>query len=329
MSVRLKPRHRSAAGFLSIGVVAFLVGPRTGIEPQWLAPVLPADLDAYVREQESLDQHLLPGHGAKIVWAGAPAVRTPLAIVYLHGFSADPHEVDPLVTDLGRELGANIFYARLTGHASDDPAALGSVSVNDWLEDTARAVTIGESIGDRIVLIGTSTGGTLAVWAATRDEAADRLAALILLSPNLGLHDRRSGLLLWPWGNVLVRMLLGPIHTPDTEFTPEQRLHWTTSYPSTVLLEVGALVHHVRSLEPGSLGVPALSLYSPEDQVVDADAIPKVLNSLSSQLLEIDTIDGVTSDKSHIIAGDLMSPNTTDVVHNRIVAFLDTIHVGR
>ena len=39
--------------------------------------------------------------------------------------------------------------------------------VNAWLNDLAEAVAIGREIGNRVIVIGTSTGGTLATFGAT------------------------------------------------------------------------------------------------------------------------------------------------------------------
>ena len=167
-----KKRLLTVGVVCALGLVA-LLGPRPDFEDRWIEPSLEADLDAYLSGSEAGVSDLRPGDGKVIEWIdpSSPSV-SPLSLVYLHGFSADRHEVDPLVGDLARELGANVFFTRLRGHGRDG-AAMGEVSVEDWLDDVAEAVRIGSYIGERVVLVGTSTGGTLALWAAARDEAAD------------------------------------------------------------------------------------------------------------------------------------------------------------
>jgi hypothetical protein len=49
---------------------------------------LPADLDGYLAAREGIIPGIVPGTEKRIVWAGQPGVRTPLAVVYIHGFSA-------------------------------------------------------------------------------------------------------------------------------------------------------------------------------------------------------------------------------------------------
>ena len=53
-------------------------------------------------------------------------------------------------------------------------------------------------LGETVVLIGTSTGGTLAMWAATREEAQDRLGAVVMLSPNYQPATVRRGSCCYP-----------------------------------------------------------------------------------------------------------------------------------
>ena len=59
--------------------------------------------------------------------------QTELALVYLHGFSASRQETAPLSEDLARQLGANLFVTRLSGHGRS-PQAMGEPSVRDWLQ---------------------------------------------------------------------------------------------------------------------------------------------------------------------------------------------------
>ena len=165
-------------------VLGGLLGPRERFEERWIEPDLRGDLDEYLAAAEAPILNLRPGEERGIVWID-PDIRsrTPLSLVYLHGFSADRHEVEPLVSELAAELGANAYFARLRGHGRDG-AAMTEATVEDWFADTSEAVAIGARIGERAVLIGTSTGGTLAAWAGGRQEVGTRLAAVVMISPN-------------------------------------------------------------------------------------------------------------------------------------------------
>ena len=307
---------------LALGV-AVALGPRPRVEAAWTEPEVGPDLEAWLAAREAAVANLRAGEAKAVVWADSMTrARTALALVYLHGFSADRHEVEPLVSELARDLGANAYFARLAGHGQNG-AAMADATVEDWLADAAEAVAIGADIGERVVLVGTSTGATLALWAAARPEAADRLGAVVLISPNLGLRDRASRLLLWPWGGLLGRVVVGR----ERCFVPKneaQALHWTACYPTRALLPMMALVAHVRSLDLGQVRAPTLVVYSSRDAVVDPSETESVLASLGGAGPMLFLVEDSGDPAHHVIAGDIMSPASTDAVRERILAFLQS-----
>jgi alpha-beta hydrolase superfamily lysophospholipase len=326
-----KPGVRVAVGgVILVGLlgVAFLVGPRAGFEDRWLEPDLPADLDAYLERSEASVPGVRPGAAKGIVWAD-PDTREPtrLALVYMHGFSADRQEVEPLVTELAGDLGANAYFTRLRGHGRDG-AAMGEATVEAWLDDTSEAVAIGAAIGDSVILVGTSTGGTLALWAATRPEADGRIASLVLVSPNLGVQDPTAPILLWPWGGAIARVVVGPERCFEPT-RPLQERHWTTCYPPRALLPMMALVDHIRSLEAGVLDVPTLVVYSSGDRIVDPAETQRVVERLSDGSAVMRAVEGAGDPDQHVIAGEIMSPETTEVVRSLALDFLEPLATGR
>jgi pimeloyl-ACP methyl ester carboxylesterase len=306
---------------LALALTVIVLGPRERFEPRWIEPDLPSDLDGYLGAREAGVRALRPGDARGIVWA-RPDTRavTPVSLVYLHGFAADRHEVEPLISDLADDLGANAYFARLTGHGRDG-AAMAEATAEDWLDDAAEAVAVGDRIGERIVLVGTSTGGTLALWAAARPEARDRIAALILISPNLGPRDERADMVLWPWGAFLANRIVGPEYCFETGSRAQAR-HSTPCFPSRALLPMMALVDAVRSLEAGVIEMPTLVLYSPEDTLVDPAAVVEVMGRLAGGALEFQVVEGVGDPARHVLAGDMMSPDTTGFVRTAILRFL-------
>lgn len=284
------------------------------VAPEW-------ELDRWLARGEGAVPGIRPGDGKEIVWAdpAAPS-HTPLAVVYLHGFSADRHEISPVAERVAAGLGANLFLTRLAGHGRDG-AAMAEAAAEDWLQDAEEAMAVGSRLGGRVVLMGTSTGGTLALWVAAQERWRDRLAALVLVSPNLGPRDGSSAVLLWPWGGVLARLAVGP----ERCFEPlnaEQARHWTTCYPTRALLPMMALVHHVRGLDPAAIRVPALVLYSPEDRVVDQRRTEALFPLLGSPRKELVAVEGSDDPSHHVLAGDIVSPATTDRVVEIVTAFI-------
>ena len=320
-----------AATLLLLAVVG-VAGPRPDVDDRWMEPRLPASgpelspaaLDEYLTATEAAVPDLRPGDAKGIVWADdeTPA-RTPASLVYLHGFSADRHEIEPVVSLLGASLGANVYFTRLTGHGRDG-AAMEAATAADWLDDTAEAVAVGAAIGERVVVIGTSTGGTLASWAAMRPESHGRIDALVLVSPNFQPKDRSSRVLLYPWGGTLARLLVGPERCFEPENDAQER-HWTTCYPTSSLLPMMALVEHVRTMSLEGWGVPTLLVYAPEDRVVDAQETERVLASLPGDLLRVHVVAETGDPASHVLAGDVLSPETNQELHDVIASFVRDI----
>lgn len=315
--------RRVAAAFLVLVLVAAL-GPRARAPADPIPlPEVGDDPDAWVASREAATPGLLPDEAATVTWLEPETrARTPLAVVYMHGFSADRHELDPVPRRVAEALGANLFHARLAGHGQD-PAlgALGRVTARDWLEDAAAAVAVGAAIGERVVLVGTSTGGTLAVWAASQPWA-DRLEALVLVSPNFAPAAPGVELILWPWGNLLVRLFAGPERCFEPA-NPAQARHWTTCYPSRALLPMMAVLDRVRGLPLENVRVPVLLLQSPDDEVVALGPALEAFGRMGSERKERVEVEAPGDPSHHVLAGDILSPGATEHVVEVMVRFLE------
>lgn len=313
-------RKGAAAAAVVTCSLIVLLGPRVDMDETVFPVEVPDDVDAWLAASEADVPGIRPGDGKAVVWAHSVGARTPLALVYLHGFSADRHELDPVPERLADSLGANLFFTRFTGHGRDG-AAMGEVEGGDWFQDVAEAVAVGRRLGDRVVLLGTSTGGTLATWAAGQPALKDDIAALILISPNFHPKDRMTRLLLWPWGGMLAKALLGPERCWEAH-NDEQERHWTTCYPTEVLLPMMGLVERVRTMRLGDVVAPTLVLYSGDDEVVDPGATMAVFGRLGALPKRLLPFHGSTDPSQHVLAGDIMSPDTNDAILAPILSFL-------
>lgn len=317
---------------LAIGAVIFALGPRTVVDEGSMLPVrpppeAPAELDRYLAEMEARLDDLTPETERRIFWADpqAPA-RTPLSLVYLHGFSATRQEVSPVAEDAARALGANLYMARLRGHGRPG-VALAQARAENWMEDAVEAMAIGERIGERVVLVGCSTGGTLAVWLSQwlGSEAAfgptkRPPAALVLLAPNFGAADPTARVLTWPWGEALTGRLLGETYTWEPA-NDGQRRFWTWSHPPRALVAMQALVDHVDRLPAAAPDLPALVIWSTRDQVVDTAAIERWVAANPQRRQPMPLTDDVHRG-NHVLAGRIMAPSRTARVTGAIVDFV-------
>ncbi|MEM1429036.1 MAG: alpha/beta fold hydrolase [Pseudomonadota bacterium] len=308
---------KGAAALLALLAVAVLLawwfGPR---EPADTAhsfdpAVLGEDLDAWLAAQEGQVTALRPGAEKRIVWAGAAGEATPLSVVYLHGFSASAEEIRPVPDLVAERLGANLYFARLAGHGRDGPA-MAEATVQDWVSDVAEAMAIGRRIGARVIVIGTSTGGTLAAHVPHDPALAERVAGIAFVSPNFGINHPAAPLLTWPWARQWAPALFGA----ERSFAPvneRHALHWTTRYPSVAVLPMAALVGSAIGLDHRSARIPAIFLYSEHDAVVSPAATGSVVARWGGTAAAHPFVMGRGDDPaSHVIAGDILSPGQTE-----------------
>lgn len=289
-----------------------LLGPVQKLDPgiTFDPAGIPPDLDAYLAATEAKFPDITPGSAKRIVWARGKGERTPLSIIYLHGFSATAEEIRPVPDQVAQALGANLFFTRLAGHGRTG-AAMAEATPEAWLQDTAEAMEIGRRLGDRVLIISTSTGGTLAAIVATDPDLAKNLAGIVMISPNFGVKAMAARLLDLPFAPIWGPWVAGS----ERSFSPanaSQAAHWTTSYPTAALFPMATLVRYARSLDLTQAKVPLLLLYSPQDQVVDPEKTLQLLSGWAGpKQIEMRQTDSGDDAYHHVIAGDILSPGQT------------------
>jgi alpha-beta hydrolase superfamily lysophospholipase len=318
---------------------ALLFGPRTPFDddPQAVAPPEAAELDGWLAAREAGAADLRPGAAKEIVWADpARPAPTELAVVYIHGFSATKAEIRPVPDIVARELGANLHYARLTGHGRTSDA-MGEVTVGAWFDDVAEALAVGRRIGGRLLVIAASTGGTMAALAALDPELSRGVAAIALVSPNFGVQSAGSGLLTLPFAQSLVPLVVeatgGTAATPPggdpakiylggQASSPAQARAWTTIYPLEAVYPMAAVVKAAAASDFSGVAIPALFMFSPSDKVVDAAATRAVAAGWGGPVEIAEVTPGPGDDpNAHVIAGDIRSPSMTRPAAERIVSW--------
>lgn len=306
----------------AIALAAFLLGPRVAVDTtvRFDPATLGDDPAAYLAASEAAVPGIREGLEKEIVWADASTRRkTRLSIVYVHGFSASKGELRPLPDRVAAALGANLFYTRLAGHGRDGPA-MAEASVNAWVNDMAEALAVGSAIGDHVIVMGTSTGGSLATWAATQPDLMRGVAGIVLVSPNYGVQAGGSWILTMPWGGLVARMILGP----ERGFEPINEMHrkyWTTRYPTDALLPMAAMVKLAWNASVGKAKVPALFVYSPGDRVVRPDLTADVAERWGAPHATL-LVEEAGDPAHHVIAGDALSPDNTEMLARRIVDWI-------
>ncbi|MBK8395250.1 MAG: alpha/beta hydrolase [Leptospiraceae bacterium] len=293
---------------------------RYHLEEKVTPPSLPTsitELDSYLSESESKFGDVVQGAEKKIFWANGKQEQTEYSIVYIHGFSASRPEMLPLPDLVAKDLKANIFYTRLHGHART-PEAFSQTNANDWLNDTLEAFEIGKKIGKRVIIIGSSTGCTLAAWLASQDEYQKDIFSLVFISPNFYTASKMTKLFLYPAGVGFAKLIFGDIRKWEP-LNEQMAKYWNHEYRWEALTPMIVLVEHVQNISFEKIHTPSLMLYTEQDKVIDTNEIIKKFESFGTKdkvLLNLKQI------PDHVMAGDIRSPETTPLVHFEIMKFL-------
>ena len=304
-------------------ILVFVFGPR---EPVRLSAghnkiMIGDDIDAYLAMREGQFDDIIDGVEKRVIWADEANVKTPLSIIYLHGFTASSKEIRPVPDRVATALGANLYFTRFTGHGRQ-PTALANATVGHWMDDVGEAIEIGKQIGETVIIMATSTGGTLAAAAALDKAAMENIGGIIFVSPNFAINSRAANLLTWPFARQWVPLVIGK----EQQGNPRNDLHaryWMMTYPTTALMPMAAIVAAVDRESYDDVEVPALFYYSRQDQVVAPEKTAAFARSWGGESNSI--IASLTADDdrfSHIIAGDIVSPNQTESAVEQMIAWI-------
>ena len=270
--------------------IVYLLGPSPDA-PVYATtmPSVPAQsglLEAYVKNNEA--QHKLkPNNEARIVWAdGSLKQKTEYAIVYLHGFSASQEEGNPIHTNIAKEFGCNIYLSRLAEHGIDTTEPMINLTAGSYWESAKQALAIGKQLGNKIILMGTSTGGSNALQlAATYPKD---IAALVLMSPNIAINNDKAYLLNNHWGYQLAKMITGNDHITSRDDRPIFKQYWYYHYPLQGLVQLQEMLETTMTKETfEKVKQPLLMLYYykdsvHQDSVVSVPAMLKMFDELGT-----------------------------------------------
>lgn len=311
------------AGALILCVAVFFLGPRPSttdmitFDPNQIED----DLEEYLRQTEAAVPNLIPGAEKEIIWRDPVGkTKTEYSIVYVHGFSATKHEIRPVPDNVANAMDANLFFTRITGHGRDGDG-LAEATVQDHANDYAEAIEIGGRLGEKIILIATSNGANISTWGLGQTALSKNVVAAVFLSANYELKGISTTLANIPWAETILP-IIGGAHR---EWEPSNELHgkwWTNAYPSKAIFPMTSMLKMMKRIDKSTIKQPAMFIFSPEDTVIIPDEITKVAGEWggSTEILEIEKTEDTSK---HVIAGDILSPDNTGAVTERIIAWLE------
>lgn len=228
--------------FFLLLISTYLIGPSVEYPAVNTEPVsfdIPLEtLDEYLVSLESEVPDIKPGNEAKIIWADSSKTKTEYAVVYLHGFSASREEGHPLHKNFAERYGYNLYLPRLYDHGRSTKDMFKGMSPGQLVNSAKEAIAVGRLLGEKIILMSCSTGGTLAALLAPKDPS---IHSMFMYSPNIDVYDPTSELIIRPWGKHMLDYVLGGEYN-HIEYSDTAKLYWAETYHSDGLLALKYLI---------------------------------------------------------------------------------------
>lgn len=308
-------------------LLVYVVGPHPST-PKYnanlsIVPANSAALQQYISGKESLHK-LKPNNEARIVWANdSLKQKTEYAIVYLHGFSASQEEGNPVHRNIAKQFGCNLYLSRLSEHGIDTTNALINFTPENFWESAKEAYAIGKQLGNKVILMGTSTGGTVALrLAATYPE----VAGIILLSPNIAINDPNAWLLNNPWGLQIARLVKQSKFITIANKSDAYKQYWNYQYRLEAIVALEEFLETTMNEKTfAKVKQPTLTLYyyrdeKNQDKVVKVSAMKEMFVQLGTASNQKKMI-AVPNTGNHVLASPIVS-HDIKTPQNEIASFL-------
>jgi len=136
------------------------------------------------------DEQLHDSCHSTLLTHGSKVART---VIYFHGFTSCPAQGAELAKQL-YDRGYNVYLPRMFGHGEADPTrhTLSDLTAEHLVDMANESVDMAQGLGDEVVVIGLSAGGTVASWTAQYRGDVDHSIAV---SPFFGPY------VVPPWAN--------------------------------------------------------------------------------------------------------------------------------
>lgn len=315
---------------LVVLVIIYLLGPQPA-HPTYtpdlpVVPSIDAGLETYIAKQEAAHK-LKPDNEARIVWANDSLKQpTEYAIVYLHGFSASQEEGNPVHRRIAAQFGCNLYLSRLSEHGIDTVDALYHMTAESLWESAKQAYAIGKQLGKKVILMGTSTGASLALQLAA---AYPEIAGLVLYSPNIAINDRNAWILNNPWGLQIARLVKHGDYNVAKNNTVIYKQYWNHQYRLEAAVQLEEFLEtSMNSTTFAGVKQPTLMLYyykdeDHQDDVVKVEAMKDMMAALGTPA-EQERMVAIPNAGSHVIASPIQSKDIVSV-EKETADFLSTV----
>jgi esterase/lipase len=290
-------------------------------------PVVPNDAEAlttYILSKESTT-NIRSDNEARIIWANdSIKEKTDYAIVYLHGFSASQEEGAPVHRNIAKKFGCNLYLSRLSEHGKDTTDKLINLTANSYWNSVKETYAIGKQLGNKVILMGTSTGGSNALHLAS---VYPDVYGLILLSPNIEIRNKFAWVGNNPWGLQIGRIVVGSKYVTPKNQPPIYGKYWDSSYRLEAVASLQEYLEKVMIKETfEKINQPTLMLYYYKDEihqdsVVKVEAMQKMFLQLGTPANQKYSV-AVPNAGDHVIGSYIKSKDLV-TVENEIASFME------
>lgn len=210
-----------------------------------------------------------------------------VGVVLVHGLLASPAELKDYAEMLFKQ-GYTVFGVRLKGHGTS-PHDLRALSYEDWFASVQRGLQIMNTFCDASVLIGFSTGGTLALKLAA--ESPEQVQAVVGVSVPVKFVDKAFTFVPLLHGTNKLLHWVSSMEgvKPFVENDQEHKLINYKNVPVKSLYELRRLIIDVEP-QLSEIQIPTLIIYADEDPVVQVDSADIVFNALTAKHKKLTTI---------------------------------------
>lgn len=295
-----------------------------------ISHLTPKEAEEYLIKEELQVKDIVPNTQKEINWYHKYE-KTEYSLVYLPGYSSTRQEIRPIPEEIAKAMKMNYFGTRFKGNGIKGGAdSYKGVTVQDHMRDAYEALMIGSIIGKKVILMGTSTGSTFAIWLA--NKFPDLVAGLIFISPNHEPSDSLGNFMLGPFGRQLT-------YGVTREYLRSKSVRLTSNKENKYMgLEYSSEVQHAdasiammgivgiaRKINPNSFDMPYLVFYSEKDIVISVKKLKEFFDQYGTKTnvtKEAVALKGIKDLWQHAPVGDFIDPSTSRLVISEVVSFL-------
>ncbi|GAB3646143.1 alpha/beta hydrolase [Echinicola sediminis] len=323
---------------ISIAVIlalAYMFGPKesySSVDGNY--PEVPKELgqlERFIQQKEDTVKGLKPDNQARIIWADSlNKTKTPYSIVYIHGFGASQKEGSPVHYKLAAHFGANLYLARLPEHGIKRDNAFEYLTEEKLADGAREAFMIGKSLGDSVIVVGTSMGGALTTLLAS--ERPD-IKSVLLYSPCFRDYGHQLEAFFSPWqGWLFDKFGTNEQHVVENPREGEKAKYWSEAYHINAYRSLAKLIYSkMDSSTYKKVDQPLFLAYyykdeEHQDHVVSVPAMMEMFESVGTPE-KFKVKEAFPEAGDHVIGSSITSGQWEDVLESSIRFLENTVGI--